>query len=274
MAHTNSTTNYHLPQFLTTDKPAWLTDINTAFDDIDTAIKAAKDAGDDAQSDATQALSDASDANTAASAADAKGSGAVASIADTFSDASTYNVNQLVMYNNLLYICHTAVTTPGPWTGSANWLRKTIEEVLPDNAQEIFYNNHNSGLSAENVQTAIDEVETSKYYRQETVTVPETVVAGILWNSNKTLEIFVPLEKIIKENRTVTFDPLNPGRFYIYGPSSSSSAHYFQEPDLTIDFIKPQQHGIVIKMTSATAFLSGSNIGCTVWIDNMKISVS
>ena len=35
MSHTNSTTNYALPQFLTTDKPAWLTDVNNAFSDID-----------------------------------------------------------------------------------------------------------------------------------------------------------------------------------------------------------------------------------------------
>lgn len=125
MAHTNSTPNYNLPQFVTTDKPAWLTDINGAFSDIDTAIDAAKDAADDAQGDATQALSDAGDALTAASGADAKGSGAIASLAPTFSDTDTYNANEMVMYNNLLYRCHTAVTTPGAWTGATNWTRDT-----------------------------------------------------------------------------------------------------------------------------------------------------
>lgn len=44
MAHTNSTANYNLPQFLSTDKPAWLTDINNAFYDIDAALKANADA--------------------------------------------------------------------------------------------------------------------------------------------------------------------------------------------------------------------------------------
>ena len=48
MAHTNSTPNYNLPQFLGTDKPAWLTDINTAMSDIDTAIAAAKTVADTA----------------------------------------------------------------------------------------------------------------------------------------------------------------------------------------------------------------------------------
>ena len=53
MSHTNTTTNYALPQFITTDKPAWLTDINGAFSTIDTAVDAAKDAADAAQNNAT-----------------------------------------------------------------------------------------------------------------------------------------------------------------------------------------------------------------------------
>lgn len=36
--HTNSTTNYELPQFVGTDKPQWLTDINQSYLAIDTAI--------------------------------------------------------------------------------------------------------------------------------------------------------------------------------------------------------------------------------------------
>lgn len=50
MAHTNSTPNYNLPQFLGTDKPAWLTDINNAMSVIDTAIAAAKTTADSADS--------------------------------------------------------------------------------------------------------------------------------------------------------------------------------------------------------------------------------
>ena len=38
MGHTNSTANYNLPQFIGTDKPTWLGDINNAFSAIDTAI--------------------------------------------------------------------------------------------------------------------------------------------------------------------------------------------------------------------------------------------
>lgn len=46
MSHTNSTTNYNLPQFISTDKPAWLTDVNDAMSAIDTGIAAAKSTAD------------------------------------------------------------------------------------------------------------------------------------------------------------------------------------------------------------------------------------
>lgn len=40
MSHTNSTTNYSLPQFVGTDTPGWLTDVNGAMNAIDAAIYA------------------------------------------------------------------------------------------------------------------------------------------------------------------------------------------------------------------------------------------
>ena len=36
MGHTNSTANLALPQFIGTDKPTWLSDVNGAFAAIDT----------------------------------------------------------------------------------------------------------------------------------------------------------------------------------------------------------------------------------------------
>lgn len=43
MSHTNTTSNYDLPQFVGTDKPAWLTDVNGAMSAIDTQMKANAD---------------------------------------------------------------------------------------------------------------------------------------------------------------------------------------------------------------------------------------
>lgn len=44
MSHTNTTANYNLPQFIGTDKPSWLTDVNGAMTGIDTQMKANADA--------------------------------------------------------------------------------------------------------------------------------------------------------------------------------------------------------------------------------------
>lgn len=44
MASTNKTTNYDLSQFISTDKPAWLSDYNQDMSKIDTGIKNAADA--------------------------------------------------------------------------------------------------------------------------------------------------------------------------------------------------------------------------------------
>lgn len=137
MAHTNSTTNYALPQFITTDKPAWLTDVNNAFLAIDTGMNNAQTAANNAQGDATQALSDASGAATAAAAASAKGDGALASIEAPFDSTTIYSEGAKVIYNNLLYRCTVAVVTPGPWTGAANWERITVDSIIPGSAGSL-----------------------------------------------------------------------------------------------------------------------------------------
>lgn len=137
MSHTNSTTNYNLPQFLTTDKPAWLTDVNNAYLAIDTAMKNNADAASTADTKATNAGEAATTADTKATAAKSAADGAIASIADDFSPSQTYVVGDIVMYNNLLYICTEPITTPGAWTGSANWDRKTVEEIIDSKVSDL-----------------------------------------------------------------------------------------------------------------------------------------
>lgn len=137
MSHTNSTTNYNLPQFLTSDKPAWLTDINNAFSDIDTAVYAAKSKADTAFTDAGNAQTDATTAINNAAAADAKGSGALASIEAAFDATTIYSVGAKVIYNSLLYRCIVAVVTPGPWTGSDNWERVNVDSLIASTESKI-----------------------------------------------------------------------------------------------------------------------------------------
>ena len=46
---------------------------------------------------------------------------AFANMAQAFSESSTYEVGDIVVYGTTTYKCHTAVTTAGSWTGSTNW---------------------------------------------------------------------------------------------------------------------------------------------------------
>lgn len=156
MSHTNSTTNYNLPQFITTDKPFWLTDVNQAYSAIDTAMKNNADAAATADTKATDAGTAASTADSKATAAKSAADGAVGSLADAFSDISTYAVDDVVIYNSLLYICTTAVTTPGAWTGSTNWTRTTVDALKQSKSAS------NLGTSDKTIVGAINELNTNK----------------------------------------------------------------------------------------------------------------
>lgn len=57
MGATNSTLNYQLSQFISTDKPAWLQDYNGDMEKIDVGINTAKVAADTAQNTANSAIS-------------------------------------------------------------------------------------------------------------------------------------------------------------------------------------------------------------------------
>lgn len=160
MSHTNSTTNYSLPQFITTDKPAWLTDVNNAFSDIDTAVYNAQTKANTAYSDAGAAQSDATTALTNAAAADAKGAGALASIEAAFDPTSTYSVGEKTIYNSLLYRCTVPVTTPGAWTGVANWERITVDSIIPATAANLEYSAGVSTKDAIDGKVSISDMNT------------------------------------------------------------------------------------------------------------------
>lgn len=61
MSSTNKTTNYQLSQFVGTDKPAWLTDVNTDMQKIDIAIKGVSDVANGADTKADSAKTDIGD---------------------------------------------------------------------------------------------------------------------------------------------------------------------------------------------------------------------
>ena len=243
MSHTNQTTNYSLPQFITTDKPAWLTDINNAFSDIDTAIKNAADDASQASTDAGQAITDAGNAQTTANAADAKGGGAVASIADAFDSTAIYDVGDRVMYNSLFYECTVAVITPGPWTGATNWARITVEQLIDA---------VNNDITAATTYGIGDYI--SLRYKS---------YAGLITNSKKRIQFYVDSSKIILN--TVTGCNISGSTFRIYGPAgdeqvsiSDGTFSYVVRNDgvqVTIDLTNALQNddGVVIYFNPATS---------------------
>ena len=77
MSHTNSTANLSLPQFIGTDKPTWLSDVNGAFAAIDSyagsndaALAIVDGKADTAIGDASSAVTTATNAATTAGTAD------------------------------------------------------------------------------------------------------------------------------------------------------------------------------------------------------------
>jgi hypothetical protein len=150
MSSTNFTPNYNLPQFIGSDKPAWLTDWNSAMLAIDTAL-------------ATIATAE---------------SGTATSLATLSSQVETLATNQQSMATSIT----TLTTSVNSNTGAINTINsligngepttqdKTIIGAINELAAEIpgpttnlpaanvSYDNTTSGLTATNAQAAIDEI--------------------------------------------------------------------------------------------------------------------
>lgn len=137
MSHTNSTTHYSLPQFVGTDTPGWLTDVNSAMSSIDAAIYA--------RQQETVSNSDAITANTA----DINGlktrmttaEGSLSTLEDTATAQSTQITN-----------LQTDVTT------NTSDIASLATRVTNLDAADIAYDNTDSGMTATTTQGAIDEL--------------------------------------------------------------------------------------------------------------------
>lgn len=107
MSHTNSTPNYQLPQFVGTDKPAYLTDFNQAFSAIDTGIHAAKTAADTAGTDITEVEDKLNETNQNLTTLDTTVStlqGTVTTVSQTANQANTKVDNLAEKFNFTTFI--------------------------------------------------------------------------------------------------------------------------------------------------------------------------
>ena len=170
MSATNATTNYNFPIFIGTDKPAWLVDWNSAMSAIDAAIKGV-------DTDVQGAIVDISGlSSTVASHTSSIStiSGQITVITTNLNTA-TGNINTI----NSLIGNGTPTTTDQTLIGAINELHANqgdladlttpaVSLVAAINAitggggavaaSAVSYDNTVSGLSAVNVQAAIDEL--------------------------------------------------------------------------------------------------------------------
>lgn len=259
MAHTNSTTNYSLPQFIPTDKPAWLTDINGAFSDIDTGLHNAQTKADTADNNAATAQDDATTALTNAAAADAKGSGALASIESAFDPTTIYSVGAKVIYNSLLYRCTVAVVTPGPWTGSDNWERIMVDNLISSVDSKIGSLSSLSTTDKTSAVNAINEVNGKINDYATSGAVPNICTISSYYGAHIghifALEIEVTLTSAAVYNTTILSTPALPKLTNVpilaYSPDLGAAVNLIVDIDGNIRSISNIASGTRLRISGA-----------------------
>ena len=175
MSATNSTPNYELPVFLATDKPAWLTDWNGAMNAIDTAIHNAQATADGAQTTAGTATADIATINASLATITSN----ITSLTTTV-NGNTGSINTI----NSLIGNGQPTTEDKTIIGAINEIYAMIGGGSTVTADVVTYDNTTSGLTADDVQEAIDEVvsmipsgPTGSYAKKPTL-VSATLTAG------------------------------------------------------------------------------------------------
>ena len=149
MSATNSTPTINLPLFIGTDKPAWLTDWNGSMNAIDSAIATLQTA----EGGTATALASLSQSVTALSGTVEQHTTAIQTVT-TATATNTGSINTI-----------TSLIGNGEPTTTDKTIIGAINEIYADigagdgvDADEVNYDNTQSGLTADDVQAAIDEL--------------------------------------------------------------------------------------------------------------------
>lgn len=226
MSATNATTNYSFPLFIGTDKPAWLVDWNSAMSAIDAAIKGVDT---DVQG-AIVDISGLSSTVTSHTSSISTITGQITTITTNLNTA-TGNINTI----NSLIGNGTPTTTDQTIIGAINELHANqgnladlttpaVSLVAAINAlsggggavaaSAVSYDNTTSGLTATNVQAAIDEI-------------AQGGSAGLI--SNADLAAFVSVGSTIAQNSS--YNAPADGYYFILisTPDSTHSATLYAD---------------------------------------------
>lgn len=149
MSATNHTTNYELPIFVGSDKPAWLVDWNGAMTAIDTALHQVEGKADQAGTDIGGIESSISTINGTLTAIN----NAVSQLRiDTNANTGSINTITSLIGNG------EPTTTDKTIIGAINEIYAIIGSGSDLEASTVVYDNTDSGLDADDVQSAIDEL--------------------------------------------------------------------------------------------------------------------
>jgi len=172
MSSTNKTTNLELSQFIGSDSPKWLTDYNADMEKIDAGYQTVK-----AQADATDLIvgGHTSSINSLSSTVTEQGTAIIGLRTDVTANAGSINtINSLIGNGE-------PTTTDKTIIGAINEIQAEVEAITPGGsvtASSVTYDNTTSGLTATDVQAAIDEVVTSIPSALATEKVSGTLAAG------------------------------------------------------------------------------------------------
>ena len=154
MSATNATPTINLPLFIGTDKPAWLTDWNGAMNVIDSSIASLQTA----EGGTATALATLSQSVSALSETVSQHTTAI----QTVTTATAGNTGSINTINSLIGN-GTPTTTDKTIIGAINEINAKIPEGDVA-AEDVTYDNTDSGLTATDVQAAIDELAVSEAY--------------------------------------------------------------------------------------------------------------
>ncbi len=149
MSATNSTPIINLPLFIGTDKPAWLTDWNGAMNTIDTAIASLQTA----ESGTATSLASLAQSVEALSGTVSQHTTAI----QTVTTATAGNTGSINTINSLIGNGE-PTTEDKTIIGAINEIYAEIGGGTGVAAEDVTYSNTTSGLTATDVQAAIDEV--------------------------------------------------------------------------------------------------------------------
>ena len=149
MSATNATPIINLPLFIGTDKPAWLTDWNGAMNTIDTAIANLQTA----EAGTATSLASLAQSVEALSGTVSQHTTAI----QTVTSATAGNTGSIDTINSLIGNGE-PTTTDKTIIGAINEIYADIGAGDGVDADEVNYDNTSSGLTATDVQAAIDEV--------------------------------------------------------------------------------------------------------------------